>query len=65
MIVYFVTPNGLACYFIYILILRLKMCAMHQGVLGLVMYEGQLIMEYQRQRTGTLRSWFSVQVTSM
>ena len=30
------------------------------GVLGLVVYEGQLIMEYQRQRTGTLRGWFSV-----
>ena len=28
------------------------------------MYEGRLIMEYQRQRTGTVRGWFSVQVTS-
>ena len=42
MIVNFVISNGLACYFIYLLIVRLKMCTMHQGVLGLVMYEGQL-----------------------
>ena len=63
MIVNFVISNGLACYFIYILIILLKTCTMHQGVLGLVMYEGQLIIGYQRQTTGTLRDWFSVQFT--